>query len=194
MSGTTLILIVILAIIIYGITKLLSYKIEQQQQEIKTLKNVNNKELKTKENFKNEYDKENTTKQKMTNKEKREKGNKYEIFLEQYFINLDYQVDPRGQRLGVNDNGIDLILKKNDIYTLIQCKNFAHTTKLSQKIVRMFNGDCMQFIKNNPTKFNELNTNFLFIIPYEQSLNKVTKEYFKDNTNKCNYKIIELKE
>ena len=247
MSGTTLIIITILSITLYAITKLFEKKVKEQNKYIKSLKNVNKKlisesdeneeaeklyqefmnnkdnhtmdeflekkdiedrkkqdlknkkeEIKIKQEneyfskLKSERENKKKIKRKMTNQEKKDKGDRYEIFLEQYFLELGYKVDPRGQRLGKKDGGIDLIIKKDNIYTLIQCKNNAPTTPVSQRTARMFNGDCMQFIKNNSKKFNEQNTKFLFIIPYEQSLNKVTKEYFLDNNNKCKYEIIEI--
>ncbi len=125
-------------------------------------------------------------------KENKEKGKQYESFLSNHFNNLGYEVDERGKRKGKKDKGIDLLLKKDNIYTLVQCKNYAQTTKINHSKIKEFNSNCLTFIEINENILNKNNTKFLFIIPNKQSLKNCALKYFEDDTNKCQYEIIEV--
>ena len=113
-------------------------------------------------------------------KEAIKKGKLYEEQVAQHYISAGYLVDERGKRKGKKDNGIDLLVKKDDIYTLIQCKNYAPTSIIQQKILRAFYGDCVAFIeKNNLPK----NTNFKLIISNKESLSNNTIKYIEEYGN-----------
>jgi restriction system protein len=93
-------------------------------------------------------------------------------------------VDEKGKNESKKDGGIDLLIKKDNIYGLIQCKNYAPTTKLSQKLLRMFYGDCNIFIEKY--NLNKENTKFIFIISNKESLTRSANQYLNEYNNfKC---------
>ena len=113
------------------------------------------------------------------------KGAKFEKQIANYYKDLGYLVQERGKEKGLKDKGIDLVIKKDDIYTLIQCKNYAPTSKVTEKPLRTFYGDCNLFIENN-SKLTKENTELLFIVSNEKSISRTAKQYLKDYRNfKC---------
>mgnify|MGYP001236551550 CR=1 FL=1 len=120
-------------------------------------------------------------------KNRYQKGKEFEWQVCHNFKKLNFEVDNRSARLGRNDKGIDILAKKDNVYTLIQCKNFATTTKIKHKLIKEFNSNCIDFINKNKSILNEQNTRFLFIISNYESLQKCALYYLNDNNNKCEY-------
>lgn len=60
---------------------------------------------------------------KMTNEEKKEKGDRYESYVANFFREQGYYVWEHGKEKGVLDSGVDLFIKKNEyIYILFNAK------------------------------------------------------------------------
>ena len=169
-------LIIILSVITNLVVNKAEKKLQTKDREI---------QKKEKEIEKNKYSKKVYTDEEkkqyiLRKKEAINKGKLYEEQIANYYKNAGYLVDERGKRKGKKDNGIDLLVKKDDIYTLIQCKNYAPTSIIPQKTLRAFYGDCVAFIeKNNLPK----NTNFKLIISNKESLSNNAIKYIEEYGN-----------
>ena len=172
-------------------------KLKEKDTDINKIKNdikekdnliiTKDKELEISKNSKKVYTKEEKDQYAIKRKEAIKKGKLYEEQIANYYKNAGYLVDERGKRKGKKDNGIDLLVKKDDIYTLIQCKNYAPTSIIPQKTLRAFYGDCIAFIEKNNLPSN---TNFKLIISNKESLSNNAKKYIEEYGNfEC--KIIE---
>ena len=139
----------------------------------------------------NDYDTKEKSKPKMSNEEK---GAIYEEYICEYFFKLGYQVEPRGKKKGLNDKGVDIVIKKDNIYTLIQCKNYAPTSPISEKILTNIYGQLTAFIEHNPNKLNKNNTRLFLIASNKESLNAKSLKFLNDTKNRLEYQIIEYKE
>ena len=210
MSGIALTLIIILSLFIYFFAKVIMNKfiekINEKNEQIAELKEIlkskdievnnikENKEndfidkiIESSEKYNKKYEKEQNRKKYFENVKK---GKDYEEYLERYFNEKGYLVDNRSKRKGRKDNGIDFFLKKDNIYTLVQCKNFAPTTIIKQDMIRKFNGDCLNFVINNNLENDKVK--FKFVVPSKKSLHNGAIYYFRDESNKCRYEIIEF--
>lgn len=133
-------------------------------------------------------------KTKMSYQEKVERGMSFEKQVAKYFEDLDYKVDHRGLKYKKVDKGIDILAKKEDTYILIQCKNYAATTRIKHNLVKEFNSNCFDFITKNSEKLNIKNTRFLLIVSNESSLQSCAINYIKDDGNKCECREIKYME
>ena len=79
-------------------------------------------------NNKREYTAEEKQEYAKKQQEYKLKGKLYEEQIAKHYKDNGYLVDERGKRKKFKDKGIDLLVKKDDSYTLIQCKNYAPTT------------------------------------------------------------------
>lgn len=127
---------------------------------------------------------------KLTYKEKIEKGKNFELQVVEHFEINGYEVEHRGKLKGRKDKGIDIPAKKDNTYYLIQCKNYAETTKIKHSIIKEFNSNCLDFLNQNDKKLNKENTKFLFILSNRKSLKKCAIHYLKDNNNKCEFQEV----
>jgi len=166
----TVILALTFMILINKVVNKANEKISDKEQEIKDLKNK-----------KREYNEEEKKEWVKKRNEAIEKGKKYEEQIAEHFRVQGYLVDERGKRKGLNDKGIDILIKKDDIYTLIQCKNYSKNTQLTQKQLRIFYGDCINFIENN--NLNKETTKLKLIISNQESLTIQAKKYIKEYNN-----------
>lgn len=80
------------------------------------------------------------------------KGNAYEEYVAEHFKAQGYTVAEHGKINGVADRSIDLILKKENEITLVQCKNYkADTTyKINHEKIKAFVGETAFYLQDNP--------------------------------------------
>lgn len=80
------------------------------------------------------------------------KGDDYEAYVAEYFRNRGYSVAEHGKINGVNDQSIDLILKKENQITLVQCKNYRAETKykIDHEKIKAFVGETAFYLQDNP--------------------------------------------
>ena len=167
-----------LTILTIIIALLLFYFIEKDSKEENTISIKNINKDNSKEERRSKYF------------ENIEKGKRYEKFISEKFLEEGYQVDRRGETKGRKDLRIDILAKKDDIYFLIQCKNFAPSSIIKQDTLRKFNGDCLNFVINNNLDLEKCR--FFIIVPQIESFHNGSIKYFNDNYNKCEYKIVKM--
>jgi restriction system protein len=70
-------------------------------------------------------------------------GSEYEKFIGKKYESLGFEVVYNGIKNGIYDNGIDLIVKKENQHILVQCKSWKDNKyfKINQKDIRAFIGD-----------------------------------------------------
>lgn len=152
------------------------------------------KKLLKKEKNQESLQEETSQKKSLSVKDRIEKGKKYELQVVEYFEMNGYEVEHRGATKKKKDKGIDILAKRENIYYLIQCKNFAPTTKIKHKLIKEFNSNCLDFINANQIKLTRENTKFIFAISNRESLEKCAVHYLKDVNNKCEFMEIKYTE
>ena len=86
------------------------------------------------------------------NQHNKNKGDKYEKYIADYYRNKKYLVEEHGKEKGVKDGGIDLIAKKNNEVIFIQCKdwNENNSHKIDHKDIKVLRTDTNDFLEKNP--------------------------------------------
>lgn len=166
---------------------------QKEQESLLNLENFTNKLKYENKILKEEFIKHLRKKLLKENYEKTEYlkkiGAEYEKIVANYFTNKGYCVEERGLNLGLADEGIDVVAKDDNEILLIQCKNYSKDTKITHSIVKEFNSNCLTYL----AKYGYDETKkyrFLFVFPNYESLEANAKYVFKDEFNKCEYKII----
>ncbi len=80
------------------------------------------------------------------------KGDKYEKYIADYYRGKKYLVEEHGKEKGVKDGGIDLIAKKNNEVIFIQCKDWNENNlhKIDHKDIKVLRTDTNDFLEKNP--------------------------------------------
>ena len=116
-------------------------------------------------------------------------GSEYEKFIGNKYEKLGYKVIYNGINKGIHDSGIDLIVIKNNIHTLVQCKSWKDNKyhKINQKDIRAFIGDGYIYSINNNIEYNDIGLHF--IIADEKSITVNAVKFIK-NFTKLKFKVI----
>jgi len=161
--------------------------------EIKKFKNIVIKKNESEETVKKETKPKNT--QKMTNKEKKDKGDKYEVFVANFFREQGYYVWEHGKEKGMLDSSIDLFVKKDKYVYFVQCKNW-NTWKINHKEVKATRTDVRDYLKKEKILWELLKdyqSKILYITPKE-CLTKSAFTYIKENQELVEYQVIPIQE
>jgi len=119
------------------------------------------------------------------------KGKDYEIFVENYFKNLGYKTKPFGRLNGRKDKGIDVIIMKNKVVTLIQCKNWkADGRKIKHKELKEFLGNTTAFLDNRKKEAKDYEIKRMFVT--SNDILDDSAKYFLKNTQLLEYKVIPM--
>jgi hypothetical protein len=116
------------------------------------------------------------------------KGEMYEIKVANYYKKLGYEVDQRGLKKKLKDEGIDLIVYKNSKTLLIQCKNWQKEKSIYAKHIKEFYGSCHLYMENN--SINKNSVLCIYAIPNEKLLNKFSLDILKKNYSRLRYTVI----
>ena len=169
-------------------------------------KNHNNYNYKS--NNKNQYNRKKTTntnqgykgfyKQKTSYTEKQKKGEEYEKYISQYFKTKGWISYEHGAEKGWKDQGIDLMLKKDNQFLFVQCKNWNknHKYKMGIKKIQQYREKTKKYMLNNP-QFSKILIDLyqvkLVFISSEDIYTKEAKTYIQENKNILEYQIIPMK-
>ncbi len=162
---------------------ILQENIEKNTKEKDFIENL----LESSKKFTDKFESEEIEQKKKTEKSRIQRGKEFEWQIYNHYNNLGYQVENRSAKYKKLDGGIDILAKKGNLYTLIQCKNFAPTTKIKHNLVKEFHANCIDFINKNSKKLNDENTKFLLVISNYESLEISALHYLNDKINKCEY-------
>lgn len=81
----------------------------------------------------------------------KEKGDIYESFVCNHFEEQGYLVVPHGKNKGVKDDGIDIILKKDEEVLFVQCKdwNIKNKHRIDSKEIQYTRMNVRDYIEKN---------------------------------------------
>ncbi|MDD2780702.1 restriction endonuclease [Sulfuricurvum sp.] len=115
------------------------------------------------------------------------KGLEYEKFIGKKYEIAGYHVRYRGDELGKQDGGIDLLVENDDTIFLVQCKNWIEIDnyQIESRDLRAFIGDCYIYLLQNIIKKK---VSFHYIIGDNQMLSESAKYFLK------NQKMLKLQE
>jgi len=151
----------------------------------------NNVHEERKNGYNNLYPKK---KQKMTKKEMKEKGDKYEEYVANFFREQGYTIAEHGKDNGVKDNGIDIIAKKEKYILFIQCKNWSAKTgrKIRDKELKITKQDVEDYMKKHPLyEMGNYKTKIIFITS-ENILHGSGYYYIKEHSKEIEYQVIPI--
>jgi len=143
----------------------------------------------------NTEEKELVKPKKMTLKEKKDKGDKYEEYIANYFREQGYYVWEHGKEKGVEDSNIDLFVKKEKNIYFVQCKDWE-TWKLDHNKVKATRMDVNDYLDNNPM-LKEMINDFDWKVLYVTSKKCLTKgayTYIEKNNDLVECKVIAMEE
>lgn len=134
-----------------------------------------------KEDKKETFEKNRKTRAKQHYADSAKKGRDYEIFIEKYFENLGYKTKPFGILNGRKDKGVDVIIMKNRVVTLIQCKNWkADGRKIKHKELKEFVGNTTAFLDNRKKEAEGYEIKRLFLTSND-ILDNSARYFLRDN-------------
>jgi len=169
------------------------YDVKRKTKYIKwNINIINNDKLKEKINFKESPITEKKTR--FSNKEKKQKGDRYEEYIANFFKEQGYTVWEHGKEKGVHDSSIDLIIKKEKYIYFVQCKNW-NNWKINHKEVKATRTDVREYLKKNQTLWSLIKnykSKILYITPKE-CLTKSAYTYIKENSEIVEYQTIPMK-
>lgn len=116
-------------------------------------------------------------------------GDDYERKVGEYYESLGYKVVYRGLTLGYKDAGIDLIAAIESELILIQCKYWKKPNSINHRMIKEFYGSCNFYI--DKFKLHNDNIKCIYVIPNIKSLNFQAYELFKENYERCRFKVLE---
>ena len=119
------------------------------------------------------------------------KGKDYEIFVENYFKNIGYKTKPFGRLNGRKDKGIDVIIMKDKVVTLIQCKNWkADGRKIKHKELKEFLGNTTAFLDNRKKEAKNYKIKRMFVT--SNDILDDSAKYFLKDTPIIEHRIIPM--
>lgn len=131
----------------------------------------------------------------ITHEERKEKGDKYEKYVADFFRNNGYYVWEHGKEKGVKDSSIDLIIKREKYIYFVQCKNWENW-KIDHKEVKATRMDINEYLEKNE-QFKNLIKNYKQKILYVTSKKCLTagaNKYIEENKEILEYQIIKMEE
>ena len=137
---------------------------------------------------------ETTVKKRLTNAEKKEKGNKYEEYIANFFRENGYYVWEHGKEKGMKDSSIDLIIKREEHIYFVQCKDWEKW-KIDHKEVKATRMDVGEYLKNNEVFYN-LIKNYkqkILYITSKECLTAGAYKYIEENRETLEYQVIPVK-
>jgi hypothetical protein len=172
------------------------YNPKNKQKYLKWHKDIINdaeliEAIKKRENKKVENVEKKTNK--MTMKQKKEKGDKYETFIANFFKEQGYFVWEHGKEKGVEDSSIDLFVKKGKLVYFVQCKNWENW-KINHKEVKATRTDVRDYLEKNKefwSMIKDYEMKILYVTP-KKCLTKSAYKYIEENSDTVEYKVIPM--
>lgn len=123
---------------------------------------------------------------------RRLKGKRYERKVSQYYRSKGYNVIEYGLEKGFNDEGIDVIAKKDNEILLIQCKNWKGSKRIGEPMIQQFYGSTCFFTKRYYEKEMQAGIKImsLYAVPSKKIFRYRALRLFKLHYLYCKYVII----
>lgn len=125
---------------------------------------------------------------KLNSMKNKKKGDEYEKKVGRYYKELGYEVDYHGLEKNYNDQGIDLICKKNNEILFVQCKDWEQEKSIKAKHIKEFYGSCHFYLDKNKIDFTKVRC--IYAIPKKQLLNFSAEKLFQKHYLNCRYQVV----
>ena len=127
------------------------------------------------------------------NQTKKEKGDKYEAFIANFFKEQGYYVWEHGKEKGVKDSSIDLFVKKDKFVYFIQCKDWENW-KINDKEVKATRTDVREYLKAQPEFWNLIKTHDMKIlyVTSKACLAPSAYKYIEENQEVVEHQVIPM--
>lgn len=125
---------------------------------------------------------------------KKEKGDKYEEHVANFFREQGYYVWEHGKEKGVQDSSIDLIIKRDEYIYFVQCKNWEKW-KINHKEVKATRTDVRDYLKNNESFYNMIKNykQKVLYVTSKECLTAGAYKYIEENSDILEYQIIPIR-
>ena len=122
---------------------------------------------------------------------KKEKGDRYEAYVADFFKENGYYVWEHGKEKGIKDGGIDLFVKNGKYCYFVQCKDWEKW-KVDDKAVKATQTDVRNYMIKNPTLTKLLGDSKkkILYVTSKECLTKGAYRYIEDNKHIIEYKVI----
>lgn len=132
-------------------------------------------------------------KQREIKEENERKGKAYEKYIANFFRKQGFYVWEHGLEKGRKDKSIDLMIKRENYFYFVQCKNWENW-KIDHKEIKATKTDVIEFLENKP-EFKKLidgyKTKILYITSKE-CLNAAAKKYIEERKEEIEYQVIKI--
>jgi len=122
------------------------------------------------------------------NKENEKNGFTLELRARKRYEELGYKVIYQGIKEGEKEPGIDMFCYKDDKTLLIQCKNYTESKSITDKDIKIFHSNAIDYVKKNEIEKNDVE--FRYIIPYSDVLHKSAIKILTDDSYNCKYMVL----
>lgn len=122
------------------------------------------------------------------NEENEKKGLTLELRTGKKYEKLGYKVIYHKIKDDEENQGIDLLCSKDKKTLLFKCKNYSKSKSITQKDIKTFHKNAINYVKNNDMEVN--NVEFRYVIPYSDVLDKSAIKILMDDSYNCKYIVI----
>ncbi len=133
--------------------------------------------------FKKYINKKDKERQINKNEENEKNGLTLELRTSKKYEDLGYKVED-----GKKDEGIDLLMFKNDKTLLVQCKNNSESKSITDKDIKTFHSNAINYVKTNDIEKNGVE--FRYVVPYSDVLDKSAIKILEDDAYNCKYMVL----
>lgn len=142
-------------------------------------------------NQESNYEKE--RKKGKNNISKKEKGDKYETYVANFFREQGYFVWEHGKEKGVKDSGVDLFIKKENKIYFVQCKDWEKW-KLNHNTVQAIQTKIRNFLKQEDgiRKLSNGYTQKILYVTSKKCLTAGAYKYIEENNDILEYQVIPI--
>lgn len=130
---------------------------------------------------------------KITDEEKKEKGDKYETYIANFFREQGYFVWEHGKEKGVKDSGVDLFVKKGNYIYFVQCKDWEKW-KIDHNTVQAIQTKIRNFLKQEKglRKLSNGYTQKILYVTSKKCLTAGAYKYIEENSDILEYQVIPI--
>lgn len=150
----------------------------------------------TKKRYKKQYNKPKTNNKLekiIMDEMSKEKGERYERHIANHFEKLGYKTVEHGKMHGVNDKGIDLMLKKGKEFLFVQCKdwNIKNEYRIDSKEIQYTRMNVRDYIEKKKELFNMYDWKILYITS-DDILHKSAKYKIEEFNQEIEHRVIPI--
>lgn len=171
-----------------------SKEILEARKKVRTKENIIDVEIsKQKEQF-TPYTAEQKRKYAIKKKNNKEKGDRYEKFVASFFREQGYYVWEHGKDKGVKDDGVDLLVKKNEYIYFVQCKDWENW-KIDHNTIQAIQTKVRNLLEKEEG-LRKLTNGYKQKILYVSSKKCLTAgayKYIEENSEILEYQVIPIK-